>query len=212
MTGPMRRAACALVSLALLWLGACAEPNIVLQPALPATATPAPQTHGTVVLTVTGTGANARAGKYEEEGSKVYVGNSESLGVHLSDIWLGESPARFVRRLLESDLRSLGYEVLPGRDAAHDRVEGYVNRFSITSRAINPVQFQADGVIDIDVSVNRSDGARLYKGHYVGTCMFRTATEIPNQTNLGKLLGRCVDDLQRHLHSDASLRAALSAH
>jgi uncharacterized lipoprotein YajG len=191
-------------------LGGCASPNIVLQPTLPAVpSSSAPETLGTVSLAVSGTERNPQGSRYEEKGDKTLIGNSESLGVHLSDFWVQEPPHMFVQRLLDDDLRAWGFKV--SADNEKNQLHGRVNAFSLKSRAISAIEFQADGVIDVDLEVSRADGTQLYKGHYVGTCTHRTATEIPNKENMEKLFNRCVGELQTHLQEDGNLRTALSS-
>jgi uncharacterized lipoprotein YajG len=191
-------------------LGGCASPNIVLQPTLPALpSSSAPETLGTVSLAVSGTERNPQGSRYEEKGDKTLIGNSESLGVHLSDFWVQEPPHMFVKRLLEDDLRAWGFKV--SADKEQKQLRAHVNTFSLKNRAISLLEFQVDGVIDVDSEVSRADGTQLYQGHHVGTCTHRTATEMPNQENMEKVFNRCVEEFQKHLEEDGNLRAALSS-
>lgn len=193
-----------------LGLGGCASPSIVLQPGLPPVASSsAAGTPRTISLAVDGTEISYQASKYEEKGDKTLIGKSESLGVHLSDIWVEEPPPVFVKRLLENTLTAWGYKVLSGKEL--NQLHGHVNRFSLESRAINALEFQADGAIDVDLDVSQANGTQLYKGHFVGACTYRTATEIPNKENMEKLFNRCIEEFQKQLESDSKLRSALSS-
>jgi hypothetical protein len=158
---------------------------------------------------IDGTETNPQASQYEEKGDKTPVGKSESLGVHMSDLWIAEPPPVFIKRLLQSDLTAWGYNVVPG--SQQNQLHGHVNKFSLESRAASAIQFQADGMIDVDLEVTQADGKSKYKGHYVGICTRTTATEMPTQDYLSKLFDSCVDAFQKQLESDTNLRAALSS-
>jgi hypothetical protein len=158
---------------------------------------------------VDGTEIGYQVSKYEEKGDKTLIGRSESLGVHLSDIWVEEPPPVFVKRLLENTLTAWGYKVLSGNEL--NQLHGQVNKFSLESRAINALEFQADGAIDVDLDVRLANGTQLYKGNFIGACTYRSATKIPNKENLEKLFNRCVKEFQKQLESDSALRSALSA-
>ncbi len=203
-----RRAGLVLLSAVGIGLWGCGslEPNIVLHPALPAVApSAAPGSRGAVSLDT----SEAAPSKYEEKGDRTQLGRSESLGVHMSDFWVDEAPEAFIGRLLQSDLAAWGFQVSPGEQ--RNRLRARVNRFALDSKAANAVEFQADGVIDVDLEVDRADGTRLYKANYVGTCTRRSATEFPNRENMEKVFRACVDDFQKRLEADAGLRDALSS-
>jgi len=146
--------------------------------------------------------------KFEEKGDKTLIGKSESLGVHLSDIWVEEPPTTFVRRLLQEDLKAWGYKVSSGKEPI--QLNAQVNKFSLGSRAISAVEFQADGAIDVTVTVSRADGTEVYKGRYVGTCTRKTASEFPTSEYMEKVFGQCIDEYEKKVRSDGRLRAALS--
>lgn len=193
-----------------LALGGCASPTIVLKPTLPPPATPAVAVkQGTVQLIVDGAGGSPQLSRYEERGDKTQIGSSESLGVHLSDFWVKEPPPKLIQRMLENNLRAWGFRVTTKPQPI--QLHGHVNEFSLNSKARSLVEFQADGVVDIDLDVI-NDGTRSYRGHYVGTCTFKTATQIPNETNMGRLFNVCLANLQKRLDEDGRLRAALSSH
>ena len=203
------RATLIFLSIIGLGLGGCASPNIVLQPDLPPVASfSTTGTTRTISLAVDGTEIGYQVSKYEEKGDKTLIGRSESLGVHLSDIWVEEPPPVFVKRLLENTLTAWGYKVLSGNEL--NQLHGQVNKFSLESRAINALEFQADGAIDVDLDVSLANGTQLYKGNYIGACTYRSATKIPNKENLEKLFNRCVKEFQKQLESDSKLRSALS--
>lgn len=192
-----------------LTLAGCASPNIVLDPQIPAPPSAGEVGRsGTVALRVEEAAARAPSGAYEERSDKTLIGTSESLGMHLSDLWLAQAPSEFVARLLRHDLEQWGYGIAAG--SGRTTVEARVNRLSLESRAANPVQFEANGVIDADVDVVRADGSPAYKGHYVATCTRRTATEMPSQAYLSKVFDGCVADFQGQIASDAKLRSALA--
>ena len=195
---------------AVVALSGCVSPTVVLEPSIPTIApSAAPDSARTAPLAVNVTQVTNQASKYEEKSDKILVGKSESLGVHLSDIWMQEPPATFVKRLLEASLKSWGYQVSPAE--AQLRIDARVNKFSIDSRAASAIEFQADGAIDADVIVNRATGATLYKGNYRGSCTQRTATQFPSKDYLEALFNRCVVDFQKQLQSDEKLRSALRA-
>lgn len=205
----VRKAAFALPIVIGLVLSGCASPNIMLKPPLPAPAAqPVSAGAGPVWLVVAGTEAGSRPSRYEERGDKTQIGRSESLGVHLSDLWMEEPPPVFVKRMLENNLKAWGYQVATSPQKV--QLHGLVNKFSLDNRAINIFEFQADGVIDVELSVAK-DGLSTYKERYVGTCTFRTATEIPGQERMEKLFNACVAEFQKRLDGDNRLRAALSA-
>lgn len=190
-------------------LGGCASPNIVIQPMLPAPTAAHPSASiNTVRLVIDSTETNPQLNKYEEKSNKTKIGKSESLGVHLSDFWLEEPPPVFVQHLLEKNLKAWGYMAVT--DNEQILLQVHLNKFSLESRAINIFQFQADGVIDIDLEVTKKNAPTHYKGHYVGMCTYRTATDVPNKTNMEKLFNQCVEEFQKQLESDLKLRAALS--
>jgi hypothetical protein len=200
----------AFVIISVVALGGCASPNILIQPTLPGPATPpASGNPGTVWLVVDGTETSPQAGKYEEKGAWTPVGKSESLGVHLSDIWMEEPPPVFVKRMLENNLKAWGYKVISSNDRV--QLHGHVNKFSLNSKAISALELQADGVIDVDLELTPANAAPLFKGHYVGTCTHRSATAIPNKENMEKLFSGCVEKFQKQLEEDTKLRAALSS-
>ena len=193
-----------------LGLAGCASPNIVITPNLPAPATqPVTEKLGAMQLVLEGTENIQQLSRYEERGEKTQIGRSESLGVHLSDFWVEEPPPVIVKRMLENNLKAWGYQVVTNQQKV--QLHGRVNKFALDSRAISPVEFQADGIIDVDLNVVR-DGTQTYKGHYVGTCTFKTATQIPNKDNMEKLFNSCFAEFQKRLDEDNMLRAALSSH
>lgn len=190
-----------------LGLGGCASPNIVIQPTLPALATHQVSGNiGSVWLVVDGAETNLQASRYEERGDKTAIGKSESLGVHLSDFWIQESPPVFVKRMLENNLKAWGYQVVTNPQQV--QLLGRINKFTLDSRAINLFEFQAVGVIDVELNVVK-DSIPVYKGHYVGTCSYKTATEIPNKENMEKLFNSCVSEFQKRLEEDNKLRTII---
>jgi len=193
------------LALAALALGGCASPNIILEAQLPSGAPPAA---GKGALAVEAVAAEAPGSKYEEKSDKTLIGNSESLGVHLSDIWLQDTRAAFVKRLVTASLEGWGYRVssAPGQP----KVQVRANKVAMESKAINMFQFQADGAIDADLDVSRPDGSTLYRGHYKSECTQTTATETPSKEYLQKIFDRCVSGFQAQLDADAALREALS--
>jgi uncharacterized lipoprotein YajG len=204
-TSPGR--ACALLAVLGLGLGGCASPNIVLQPTIPAVAPSTPENQATVSLAV---GANEKAAsRYEEKGDKTLIGTSESLGVHISDFWVEEPPQMFIKRLLENDLKAWGFKVAPGNE--RNQLHGRVNKFSLQSRSISALEFQADGVIEVDLEVSQANGTAVYQNRFVGTCTHRTATEMPTKNNMERVFGACVEDFQKKVEGDANLRTALSS-
>lgn len=191
-------------------LGGCASPSIVIQPALPVTAAINPSgSLNTVRLVMDGTEPTPQLNQYEEKSGKVQIGDSESLGVHLSDFWLEEQPPVFIQRVLENDLKAWGYKIVADKEQI--QLHGHLNKLSLKNRAINPFEFQADGVIDVELEVIKENSTPYYKGHYVGVCTYKTATEIPNKVNMERLFNKCVEEFQKQLESDLKLRAALSA-
>ena len=204
----MRSLRVACTSLALL-LTACASPNIVIKPAVsvPASTAVAGMSRN-VRLDIVG-GEAAQGSRFEEKSDKARLGRSDSLGVHLSDIWIEDPPASFVRRLLEADLKAFGHSV--GTNPEYFLVHGQVKRLSLDSKAANLLEFQADGVIEADVDISRPGAAPHYRGHYLATCTFRTATSVPNKENMEKLFNQCVEQFQRQVMDDAKLRAALAS-
>jgi len=207
----MRTIRNAILATAIGWaLGGCASPNIVIQPALPVPATiNSSGSLNTVRLVMDGTESTPQLNQYEEKSDKAQIGDSESLGVHLSDFWLEEQPPVFIQRVLENDLKAWGYKVVTDKEQI--QLHGHLNKFSLQSRAINLFQFQADGMIDVELEVVKVNAPPYYKGHYVGMCTYKTATEIPNKANMEKLFNQCVEEFQKQLESDLKLRAALSA-
>lgn len=196
--------------LAAVALGGCVGGDIVLQPSVPAQAPlTAPPAVSTAPLTVEATAVPAPAGKYEERSDKTLMGRSESLGVQLGDIWTQERPELFVKRLVEATVQRWGYRT--ASSGAPLKLQVRTTKFAIDSRAINALQFQADGAIDAELNVSRRDGAALYSGHYRGACTQTTATEMPGREYLQQVFDRCVKDLQAKLESDAALRQALDA-
>jgi uncharacterized lipoprotein YajG len=203
------QAALVLMSAMGLGLSGCTTPNIVLQPTLPAVVSSSAGDFGPISVSMAEAELNPKTGQYEEKGDKVFIGRSESLGAHISDFWVEEPPDIFVKRLLENDLKAWGFTV--SADEQQKRLHGRVNKFSLDSRSINPFEFQADGVIDVDLEVSRASGNQLYKGHYAGTCTHRTATEMPNKKNMEKLFSNCLEEFQKRLQEDANLRSALAS-
>jgi hypothetical protein len=128
--------------------------------------------------------------------------------VQLSDFWMEEPPASFVQRLVEANLRAWGYNIVPTGEKM--QVRGEVNRFSLNSKAISALEFQADGVIDVVLEALPKPAGPAYRQQYVATCTFRTATSIPNAENMQRLFDQCVDDLQKRITSDSALRGALT--
>lgn len=190
-------------------LGGCASPNIVIQPMLPAPTAAHPSANiNAVRLVMDNTETNPQLNKYEEKSNKTIIGKSESLGVHLSDFWLEEPPSVFVQHLLEKNLKAWGHMAVT--DNEQILLQVHLNKFSLESHAINIFQLQADGVIDVDLEVTKKNAPTHYKGHYVGICTYRTATEVPNKINMEKLFNQCVEEFQKQLESDLKLRTALS--
>lgn len=193
-----------------LLLGGCASPDIVLNATLPP---PAIQetvaTKGTVQLIVDYTGNSPQLSQYEKMGGETQIGSSESMGVHLSTFWIKEAPSKLIERMLQNNLKAWGYQATSQPQAI--RLLGHIKKFSLNSKAINPFEFQADGVIDLNLDVTK-DSRSSYKGDYVGTCTFKTATQIPNQNNMDKLFNDCLAKLQAQLDNDNRLRAALSSY
>lgn len=205
-TGAMARVG--LLALAVVALGGCVSPEIVLQPKVLAQGPASAQASAAAAaVTVEGGAAESPASKYEERNDKTLIGRSESLGVHLSDIWIEEPPAAFLRRVVESSLEYWGYR--PSSAGGLLKVQVRVNKFSMDSRAINAFQFQADGAIDAQLNVVRPDGAALYSGHYQSVCTQTTASQMPSAAYLDQIFDRCVKDFQAKLESDAALRKAL---
>ena len=206
----IHKTAFVIVSVVALGLGGCASPNIIIQPAPAVPATPPVSGNPrSVWLVVDGTETNPQAGKYEEKGDKTLIGKSESLGVHLSDIWMEEPPPEFVKRILEDNLKAWGYKAA----ASNGRVQlhGHINQFALNSKAISAFELQADGVIDVDLEVTQATATPIFKGHYVETCTHKTVSELPNKENMEKLFSGCVEEFQKRLEADTQLRAALSS-
>ena len=204
------KAAFVVSGLILLGTSGCVSPSIVLRPDLPTVAaSPVAGTSSAISVTVKEGAIFSQATKYEEKREKTLIGKSESLGVHLSDIWMDEPPPAFVRRLLEHTVTAWGFSVVPGKGSA--RMQGNVREFLLNSRAINAFEFQADGVIDVEVTVSDALGTPLYGKRYVGRCSRRTATEMPTREHLETLFGRCIQAFQDGLEADAALRSALSS-
>jgi len=194
--------------LAAVVLGGCVAGDIVLQPSVPAQAPLAePPPVATAPLTVEAVAERLPAGKYEERSDKTLMGRSESLGVHLGDIWTQERPELFVKRLVEASLQRWGYRT--ASSAAPLKLQVRTTKFAIGSRALNALQFQADGAIDAELNVSRPDGAALYSGHYRGICTQTTASEMPGKEYLQQVFDRCAKDFQAKVESDAALRRAL---
>lgn len=199
-----------LLAVAALALGGCTSPNIVLEPSLlTAALAPAQPSARPATVTVEAGVMESPTSKYEESSEKTLIGKSESLGIHLSDIWIEERPATFLKRLVQADMEHWGYRVTSSGGELNVQVR--VNKFSMGSRAINAFQFQADGVIDATLNVTRSDGTNLYSGHYRADCTRKTASEMPRKEYLQKIFDHCVSDFQVRLQSDGALRAALQA-
>lgn len=192
----------------IIGLAGCASPTIVIEPYFPAPATPPIVGHGSVQLVIEGTEAIAQLSRYEERGEKTQIGRSESLGVHLSDFWVNEPPPAIIKRILENSLKTWGYQVAAGPQPV--QLHGRVNEFALDSRAISMIEFQADGLIDVDLNVIKN-GSSAYKGHYAGTCTFKTATQIPGKENMEKLFNNCIREFQKRLDEDNLLRAALTS-
>lgn len=187
-------------------LAGCASPNIVLIPNIPSPAAKGDDVdRGSVQLIVDGTEGSQQLSSYEETTDKTQVGRSESLGVHLSDFWVEEAPPFIVKGMLENNLKAWGYQITP--DQQRTKLHGQVNQFALNNRAINAFQFQADGVIDINLSVFKDD-LQAYKINYVETCTFKTAS-IPGKENMNKVFNECVAQIQKRLDEDKKLRAAL---
>lgn len=205
-----RRIEIALRLLAVVALGGCVSPDIVLQPTLPAQASAIAQASApAAALTVEAVAERSPASKYEERSDKTLIGKSESLGVHLSDIWIEQSPETFVKRLVEASVQRWGYRT--ASSAGSLKLQVRIRKLAMDSRAINALQFQADGAIDADLDISRPDGAPLYRGHYQGACTQTTASEMPGKEYLQQIFDRCVKDLQAKLESDAALRQTLEA-
>lgn len=191
-------------------LGGCVSGDIVLKPGVPREASPTTQASApTVPVTVEAIAEQPTAGKYEERSDKTLIGTSESLGVHLSDIWMEERPESFVKRLVEASVQRWGYRT----EGAAGPLELQVRmaKLAIGSRAINALQFQAEGAIDAELTVSRRGGHALYSRHYRGACTQTTATEMPSKEYLQQIFDRCVKDFQASVESDAALRRALVA-
>lgn len=193
-----------------LLLGGCASPDIVLHPTFPP---PAIQetaaTQGTIQLTVDYTGNSPQLSQYEKMGGETQIGSSESMGVHLSTFWIKEAPSKLIERMLQNNLNAWGYQVTSQPQAI--QLLGHIKKFALNSKAINAFEFQADGVVDLSLDVTKN-GRSSYKGDYVETCTFKTATQIPNQDNMDKLFSDCLTKLQTQLDNDSRLRAALSSY
>jgi uncharacterized lipoprotein YajG len=195
-----------LLATALLALSGCVSPTIAINPSLPAppvSSSPAPGVDVRVEVRDAAGGS-----RFEEKSDKTLIGKSDSLGVHLSDFWMEEPPARFVQRLIEANLKAWGHRIVPSGERMH--VRGQVNRLSLNSKAISALEFQADGVIDVFVEVIPKDARPGYRRQYVGTCTFRTATSLPTKENMERVFNQCVDDLQKRISEDGALRAALA--
>ena len=205
-----RRTEIALRLLAVVALGGCVSPDIVLQPTLPAQAPATAQASApAAALTVEAVAEQSPASKYEERSDKTLIGKSESLGVHLSDIWIEQSPESFVKRLVEASVQRWGYRTHGAAGPLELQVR--MAKLSIGSRAISALQFQADGAIDADLNVSRRGGPALYSRHYRGACTQTTATQMPGREYLQQVFDRCVKDFQASLESDPALRRALDA-
>ena len=205
-----RSAGIALRLLAVVALGGCVSPDIVLQPSVPAPAPmTAPASARAAALIVEAVAQHSPASQYEERSDKTLIGRSESLGVHLSDIWIEQSPETFVKRLVEASVQRWGYRT--ASSAGSLKLQVRVRKFAMDSRAINALQFQADGAIDADVNLSRPDGAALYSGHYAGACTQTTGSKMPGKEYLQHVFDGCVKDFQAKLESDAALRQALEA-
>ena len=186
-----------------LVLNGCISRDIIIKPSLPSEMSSTDvETPRTVSLTVYDT-------RYGNKSGKTLIGESESLGVHISDIWLEEPPPVFVKRLLENIITPWGYRVSSGKEL--NQLSGHINRFFIESKAINVLQFQFSGVIDVDLSVHQENGTELYNGNFVGTCKRVTATEVAGKDNLEKLFNLCIEEFQKQLESDIKLRYSLSS-
>lgn len=186
-------------------LSACVSPSITLKPAAPA---PAVSSAGPGVAVRLEVGDSSSRSRFEESGDKWLIGTSESLGVHLSDFWLAEPPARLVQRLVEADVNAWGHRVVPNGEQV--QVRGQVNRVALNSRAINAFEFQADGVIDVVLRVVPKGTGREYRQQYVATCTFRSATSIPDQENMEHTFNQCVKEFQKRIAEDRALNAALA--
>jgi hypothetical protein len=191
-----------------LGLAGCVSPNIVLNPIVPTPGTAQVSgSLGSVQLIVDGTENIQQLSSYEGRSKKTHIGKSESLGVHLSDFWVVESPPLIIKRMLENNLKTWGYQVTTNTHPV--QLHGHVNKYALNNKAINYFQFQADGVIDVDLLVVKNS-IQTYKGHYVGTCTFKTASQAPNKDNMEKLFNSCVTEFQKRLDEDNLLRAALA--
>jgi uncharacterized lipoprotein YajG len=188
-----------------LGLGGCAapSPNIVLQPAIPAVVPSTQENQITVSVTV---GMHERRGsQYEEKGDKALIGDSEWLGIRKKDFWVEEPPETFIKRLLENDLQAWGFKVSAINE--RNQLRGRVNKFSLQGRS-----FEVDGVIDVDLEVDRADGTQIYKNHFVGTCTHGTAGPgWQTKDSLEGVFGACVEEFQKKIETDANLRTALSS-
>lgn len=98
-----------LLALGMAALAGCVSSDIVLEANVPAPA--APPSAAAPAVTVETVVAQPPAAKHEEPGDKTLIGRSESLGVHLSDIWMREAPAAFAGRLVEASIARWGYRV-----------------------------------------------------------------------------------------------------
>ena len=187
-------------------IAGCAPPNIVLIPSIPSpAATGDGVNRGSVQLVIDGTEDSQKLSSYEETTEKTQVGRSESLGVHLSDFWVEEPPPFIVKSMLENNLKAWGYQAVS--DQQRIKLNGPVNQFALNNRAINAFQFQADGVIDIDLSVFK-DGFQTHRINYAETCTFKTAS-MPGKENMNKVFNECVAQIQKRLDEDKDLRSAL---
>jgi uncharacterized lipoprotein YajG len=189
-------------------LAGCVSPNIVLNPNIPSPATaPVGEERGFVELIVDGTEDTQQLSSYEEKTDRTQIGRSESLGVHLSDFWVEEPPPVTFKRILENNLKVWGFQATT--DQQRLKLHGRVNKFSLDNRAINAFEFQADGIIDVDLDLT-INGIQAYKKHYVETCTFKTAS-IPNKEKMDKVFNDCVVQIQKRLDEDDELRNALTS-
>lgn len=195
-----------LLATALLALTGCVSPTIAINPSL--SAPPVSSSAGPGVDVRLDVREAAAGSRFEEKGDKTLIGKSESLGVHLSDFWMEEPPAKFVQRLVEANLKAWGHRIVASGERMH--VRGQLNRLSLNNKAISALEFQADGVIDVLLEVVPKDAGPGYRRQYVSSCTFRTATSMPNKENMERMFSQCVEDLQKRISEDGALRAALA--
>jgi uncharacterized lipoprotein YajG len=194
-----------LIAAGLLALCGCASPTIVINPSLPAPALSSSPGPGVDVRLDVREAAGSR---FEEKSDKTLIGKSESLGVHVSDFWMEEPPARFVQRLIEANLKAWGHRVVQNGERVYMRAQ--VNRVSLDNKAVSALEFQADGMIDVVLEVVAKDSKPGYRRQYLATCTFRTATSLPNKDNMERTFNQCVDEFQKRISEDGALRAALA--